>query len=440
MIRAFIADAPARAFVLNHYGHTSSHPCSKCWIIGHRCTNPLFSGTMVFVGVENRLRADQEYLRMDDEDHHKGESLLGRIIRLVSQVPQEGMHSVHIGNVDRFLQAHLLGRFGCQRLNWRKIEILDARMNLLTEFCPSEFNRRPNKMSQFKHYKATENRQLLMYTYPAVFEHILPDEFYENFLILHLVIRILNFDTVNPQVLPFCQGALQLYVQRCEELYGEQYVVFNVHCLLHLVEDVARFGSLDSFSAFAFENAMPQFKKDQRKPGQNLEQFYKRLLERNENVLPPANDEIRNRLSQSHVKGLLPREINAIYCNQYRKLELGFFTFSRSQRDNCCILRNGDICLIQNILGIDEEIFFIVHKFRDLGSFYDVGHTSDFVGLFLASNLSNELDVVNVHQIQAKCYRMPRWVGAEGEEENTICDEFICVALLTPLRFPPGFN
>ncbi|CAL1672577.1 unnamed protein product [Lasius platythorax] len=38
-IRCFIADAPARALILNHKGHMSSHPCSKCKVEGFRASN-----------------------------------------------------------------------------------------------------------------------------------------------------------------------------------------------------------------------------------------------------------------------------------------------------------------------------------------------------------------------------------------------------------------
>ena len=34
VLRCFIADAPARAFVLGYLGHTSLVPCSRCWIRG----------------------------------------------------------------------------------------------------------------------------------------------------------------------------------------------------------------------------------------------------------------------------------------------------------------------------------------------------------------------------------------------------------------------
>jgi hypothetical protein len=61
-IRCFIADAPARAFALQHYGHTSSNACSKCKIEGHRSEEtPSCRETMVFVGIRHPPRTDEEY-------------------------------------------------------------------------------------------------------------------------------------------------------------------------------------------------------------------------------------------------------------------------------------------------------------------------------------------------------------------------------------------
>ena len=49
-IRYFFADAPARAFVLNHFGHISYHSCSKCIVEGRPSVVPNFERTIVFLG------------------------------------------------------------------------------------------------------------------------------------------------------------------------------------------------------------------------------------------------------------------------------------------------------------------------------------------------------------------------------------------------------
>lgn len=65
-LRTFIANAPARAFILNHRSHVSSKPCSKCKVSGVHV-----GGRIVFSGINHALRTNEEYVRCLDEYHHK---------------------------------------------------------------------------------------------------------------------------------------------------------------------------------------------------------------------------------------------------------------------------------------------------------------------------------------------------------------------------------
>ena len=152
-IRCFIADAPARAFALNHAGHNSSNPCSKCKIEGRH-----YMGRMVFEGIGHSLRTDEEYRNIIDGDHHRGRSPLAEIVGLVMQVPFEGMHLVWIDNVKKALLANIEGKYKVHRLPGRKLDILDSKMVQLKMYCPSDFNRKPNAMTAIHSFKATELR------------------------------------------------------------------------------------------------------------------------------------------------------------------------------------------------------------------------------------------------------------------------------------------
>lgn len=439
-VRCFIADAPARAFALNHYGHTSANACSKCKIEGLRCTVPGFGGTMIFPGIGHPLRTDEEYRNVVDDDHHKGRSPLTPLLGLVTCVPFESMHLVYLGNMKKIISAQVGGKFGFRRLNHRKVNIINARMLMLKEYCPSEFNRRPNEITMFHSFKATEFRQLLLYTAPMVFKSIVSDEYYQHLMILHCVIRLLISEETPREMYAFCQEALESYVTLCEILYGQQFLSYNVHGLLHVVADVERLGGLDTFSSFCYENNMPEYTKRIRKPHLSLAQYYKRIKEEEDFHDAPVNNNIHLRLSQIHSAGPLPEDIPDDLCQQYNKLQVGKIVFGTVLRDSCCILQDSHVCLIKNIIRIEERISLIVQQFRRRSEVYNAGVTSDSVGVYRCTRLSDRLQAVDLRAVKSKCYRMPQCSDVEGEEEMIVENEWICVALLQPLVLPENAN
>lgn len=248
--------------------------------------------------------------------------------------------------------------------------------------------------------------------------------------------RLLSSENINDDTYVYCQEAVETYVKMCEPLYVEHYLSYNVHGLLHIVEDVKQLGSLESFSAFSYENNMSQFRKYIRKPHLALQQFYKRICELNDHILEPVDDAVRIRGSKSHTESPLVQHIPARLCRQFHKLQVGKITFFSAERDNCCLLENGEICIIENIIQTEENTILIVKKFRTKIITYDVGMTSDFAGVYHCSNLSTEIEAINVIDVKSKMYKMPKWSTQEGQEEHVLQNEWICVSLITPFVLP----
>jgi len=101
---------------------------------------------------------------------------------------------------------------------------------------------------------------------PVVTYNILKQEEYTHFLLLHVAIRILISASPFEAYLNFADCALQKFVIRSEHLYGPIFTFYNIHGLIHLINDVRRLGPLDSFSVFPYENNMVMFRKFCRKP------------------------------------------------------------------------------------------------------------------------------------------------------------------------------
>lgn len=70
------------------------------------------------------------------------------------------------------------------------------------------------------------------------------------------------------------------FFDQCRIIWGDAFIVYNVHSLIHLVEDVAYRGSVDNFSCFGAENFLRYIKYLPKSGTYVLQQAVKRVHER----------------------------------------------------------------------------------------------------------------------------------------------------------------
>lgn len=205
---------------------------------------------------------------------------------------------------------------------------------------------------------------------------------------------------------------------------------YNLHGLLHLANDVKLLGKLDSFSAFDFENYVSEFRKFVRKPHLPLQQFVRRLHELNSCTISLKSNNFDGviRASCTHKNGPLLRNIPST-CTQFKLLKIDHITYGCNERDNCCFLKNGIICIIENIVKI-SKYYFIVKRFKKVNNFYDNIIESKSMGVFECTNLSERF-IIALSDVYTKCFRIPKWSGVIGEEENIIQNVWI-VTIMSP--------
>ncbi|KYQ58852.1 hypothetical protein ALC60_02144 [Trachymyrmex zeteki] len=274
-LRRFIADSPARVFILGHKGHGSIFPCSKCWIRG----NWLRRGVIAYRGIQHRLRTDEEYRHRIDGEHHSDfdSGLLPLEMGLVTQTIFDYMHIVCLGVVPKINSVFVDGKYNRNlKLSARSLEIMTIHLQQIKNYCPKEFSRKPQLMKKYSGFKATENRQLLLYTAPVIYYGLINPAAYKHFLLLHSAIRVLVSSFLSEDRLDFAHTALSIFVNRAEDIYGPEFLSYVTHCLLHLIDNVRRFGSLNELSMFPYENNMTYFRNACCKPHQHLQQIVNR--------------------------------------------------------------------------------------------------------------------------------------------------------------------
>ena len=265
-IKCFLCDAPARSFLKCIVGHTGYYACECCLMKG------LWSGRV----------ANLQY-----SDHQKGASpLINHGIACVKRFPLDYMHLVCLGVVKRLLKFLKSGPKEC-KLSSGQILRIPEHLISLNGRLPSEFARQPRSLLELDRWKATEFRQFILYTGPIVLRKVVSKQVYEHFLSLSVAISILvdsNTDRRN-SYLQYARELIAHFVCRCTSLYGDTFVVYNVHSLIHLPDDVQFFqASLDDISCFPFENYMQTLKRHVHSAQNPLVQVVKRLEEFDQSV------------------------------------------------------------------------------------------------------------------------------------------------------------
>lgn len=99
----------------------------------------------------------------------------------------------------------------------------------------------------------------------VIFHKIISEVVYLHFLEFCIAIRILSTNNISREYNEFAKSLIHCFVASYAHIYGKCYMSHNIHSVLHLSDDVKKFGPLNTFSAFPFESYMQPLKKKNQK-------------------------------------------------------------------------------------------------------------------------------------------------------------------------------
>ncbi|KAK5865319.1 hypothetical protein PBY51_016493 [Eleginops maclovinus] len=165
------------------------------------------------------------------------------------------------------------------KMSATQIEEVSSRLTNLCPHIPSSFARRPRELKELERWKATEYRQFMLYTGKFVLKGVLTEEFYDHFMAFSVAMNILVSPALVDNHWKYAADLLRFFVERGREIYGNQFLIYNVHSMLNIAEDAVTFKGLDNCSAFKFENCLQTIKRKVRSGRCPLSQVVKRLEE-----------------------------------------------------------------------------------------------------------------------------------------------------------------
>lgn len=343
------------------------HGCMKCITVGEYSHN---SHTVVFPDLNSEERTNDGFRSKLYGAHHKIDSpLLQLPIDMVKDFPVgDSLHLVDLGIMKRLLVGWRDGNFGKYLTKWRAtdIEKVSFFLSKCTLMLPSELHRAVRGLNHLAFWKASEFRTYLFYLSIVILPEVLSSATFSHFLKFYCGITICSSES-HQFMLPLAKALLKDFVKHYKDFYGADYVTSNVHNLVHITEEVEKFGPLYSFSAYPFENKLFFIKRLLRDGKNPLSQVAKRISEANDFKVVKSQDKT--------IEPVYPfvKEIR----NNYKVLQLEQFKLSSKRKDKYILTTANDIIEIweidekYNIKGSEikwkEEVFVYPIKSSHLG-------------------------------------------------------------------------
>lgn len=238
------------------------------------------SNTVVFPRFGCPKRNDEDFRAKKYGQHHKADSpLLELPINMIDDfVVGDALHLLDLGIMKRFLNGWKDGKFK-KYTKWSSQDITTVTNFLIICKMPREIHRSVRGLDHLGFWKGSEYRTFLYYLGFIILKHVLRSDAYQHFLCFFCAITICSNEKYF-HFLYLAESLLNCFLEHFRDIYGECYMTSNVHNLSHIVDEVKKFGKLQDFSAYPFENQLYSLKRIIRQGNKPLEQVAKRISEK----------------------------------------------------------------------------------------------------------------------------------------------------------------
>jgi len=183
-------------------------------------------------------------------------------------------------------------------------------------------------------------------------------------------------------------GYIDLFFKESRRLYGKKFVTYNVHVLLHLVDDYMMFGNIDRISAFDFESYLG---------------FIKRMLRSHSKPLEQIQNRLREGVPLVKGKNVPILKLKKLNEGKYYELCSQGITLSNKRRNAMFATTDGYYYFFCHVTR-SETGHIIIHckQIIAIDDLFNYPRASRLNGIFLVKKISSRTSEVEVDQISQK--------------------------------------
>ncbi|OXU32000.1 hypothetical protein TSAR_013768, partial [Trichomalopsis sarcophagae] len=383
-----VVDSVARPMVQNMKQFNGMYGCSYC----------LHRGEQVCVGRGTARIYEFNAIRLRSSHQHsihvrkaivmgvKGPSVVSLLsnFNIIESVPPDYMHSCLLGISKLFVTAWFNSNNNNEEyyIGLRENEFNER---LLSIRPPTEITRTPRPVAD--KYKANEWKNFVLYYSIPCLKGIMKTKYIKHWHLFVFGLNLLLKEIISDSDLDLAKAAFEKFVFNVENLYGKEFLKFNVHLLLHIPRFVKNYGALWAWSAFPFENFNGVIKKvfhgTQYVPQQVVKTFQRlryRLKKRNNSCALLSDGTILNITGLIKVSTITPSSTEnkcvligkiMIILNEtlyrYKNFNSNLYSYVVSETENIACYEVSSIlakCVVVPYELEKKYVFPIVNKFE----------------------------------------------------------------------------
>ncbi|XP_058811162.1 uncharacterized protein LOC131676050 [Topomyia yanbarensis] len=290
-------------------------------------------------------------------------------------IVSDALHLLELGVMRRLFNGWRTGSM-TKRAKWSTTEKAEISQFLEKIRFPKEIHRRMRPIELASLWKGLEYRNFLNYVGLVILKDCLTEKYYQHFLVLFCAVRICSSETYK-HILQVAKDLFIEFINSYKHLYGLEFLTSNVHNLCHVVDEVSRFGSLYTLSAYPFENYLHSIKRMLHAGPLPLNQIANRLTE----LTNSATSIIFSDTCQTNT-----RTVHAVEKTESKiTITLTDFILSTNFEDKWVLMKDLSIVCLENAVNdsLDWKLKgrSILNKF----DFFDKPFKSSYIHIFSAS-------------------------------------------------------